>query len=59
MRHPGIGASRRERFWREGVHLLSIIPGDRTVDSRRNKRRSWSTLQGLRVGTSFGEFGQL
>ena len=50
---------KKERFYKECVYLLSRIPGDWTVGSRRNKRRSWSTLQGLRVGTSFMEFRQL
>ena len=47
----------REGF-RERLHLLSKIPGDRTVGFRRGKEQSCSPRQGLHVGTSFGEFPQ-
>ena len=40
------------------VVLLSRIPGDWTVGFRRGKKQSCSPQQGLRVGTSFGEFRQ-
>ena len=43
---------------REGPTSLRI-PGDRAVGSSRAKKQSCSTLQGLRVGTGFGEFRQL
>ena len=39
--------------------LLSRFLGVRTVGSRRSKKQSCSTLQGLRVGTDFVEFRQL
>ena len=44
----------REREW-----LLSRIPVDRTVGSRRSKKESCFTRQGLRVGTNLGEFQQI
>ena len=56
------GETNRERergfLERERLHLLSKIPGDRTVGFRRGKEQSCSPRQGLRVGTSFGEFPQ-
>ena len=42
----------------ERLHLLSKIPGDRTVGFRRGKEQSCSPRQGLHVGTRFGEFRQ-
>ena len=41
------------------MQLLSRFPGFRTVGSRRAKKQSFSTQQGLRVGTGFGEFQKL
>ena len=41
------------------MQLLSRFIGLRTVGSRRAKKQSYSTRQGLRVGTGFGEFRQL
>ena len=41
------------------MQLLSRFPGFRTVGSRRAKKQSCSTRQGLRVGTGFGVFRQL
>ena len=41
------------------VQLLSRFPSFRIVGSHRAKKQSCSTRQGLRVGTSFGEFRQL
>ena len=41
------------------MQLLSRFPGFRTVGSRRAKKQSCSTQQGLCVGTGFGEFRQL
>ena len=41
------------------MQLLSRFPGFRTFGSRRAKKQSCSTLQGLHVGTGFGEFRQL
>ena len=43
---------------RESVHLLSKIPGDRTIKSRRAKRQSFPPLQELRLGIGFVEFRQ-
>ena len=40
-------------------HLSLDFPGDRSGKLRRGKKQSWSTLQGLRVGTNFVEFRQL
>ena len=37
---------------------LSRILGDRTVGFQLDKKQSCSPRQGLRVGTSFGEFQQ-
>ena len=39
--------------------LLSRFLGFQTVDSRRAKKQSCSTRQGLHVGTSFVKFRQL
>ena len=41
---------------REREHLLSKIPGDRTVGFLRAKKESCSTRRGLHVGTDLGEF---
>ena len=41
------------------MKLLSRFPGFWTIGSRRAKKQSCSTRQGLRVGTDFGEFRQL
>ena len=41
------------------MQLLSRFSGVRTVESRRAKKQSCSTREGLRVGTSFVEFRQL
>ena len=41
------------------MQLLSRFPGFQTIGSRRAKKQSCSTRQGLRVGTGFGEFRQL
>ena len=41
------------------MQLLSRLPGFQTVGSRRAKKQSCSTRQGLCVGTNFGEFRQL
>ena len=41
------------------MQLLSRFPGFRTFGSRRVKKQSCSTQQGLRVGTGFVEFRQL
>ena len=41
------------------MQLLSRFPCFRTVGSRRAKKQSCSTLQGLRVDTDFAEFRQL
>ena len=40
-------------------HLLSRIPANRIVGSRRSKKQSCSTRRGLRVDASFVEFRQL
>ena len=59
MREGANGERWRKRgFWRERLHLLSKIPGDRTVGFRRGKEQSCSPRQLLHVGTSFGEFRQ-
>ena len=41
------------------MQLLSRFPGVRTVGSRRAKKQSCYTLQGLRVDTCFVGFRQL
>ena len=41
------------------MHILSRFPGVQTDGSRRSKKQSLSTLQGLRVDTNFVEFRQL
>ena len=41
------------------MQLLSRFSGFRIVGSRRAKKQSCSTQQGLCVGTGFGEFRQL
>ena len=46
-------------FQRERVQLFSRFPGVWTVGSRRSKRQSCSTLQGLHVGIGFVDFRQL
>ena len=46
-------------FFLEREHLLSKIPTDRTVGSRRSKKQSYSTRQGLGVGTDLVELQQL
>ena len=43
----------------EREHLLSRIPVNQTVGSRRSKKESCSTRRGLRVGTNLVEFRQL
>ena len=45
-------------FLSENVRLLSRIVGDPTVGSLRDKKESFSTRRGLRVGTRFWEFPQ-
>ena len=50
---------RKHILERERVQLLPRFFGVQAVGSRRNKRRSWSTLQGLHVDTGFVEFRQL
>ena len=42
----------------ERERLLSKISRDPTVGSLRNKKESFSTWRGLRVGTGFKEFRQ-
>ena len=39
--------------------LLSRFPAIRTVGSRRSKKQSCSTRQGLRLGTDLVEFRQI
>ena len=41
------------------MQLFSRFPGIRTIGSRRAKKQSCSTLQGLRVDIDFVEFRQL
>ena len=41
------------------MQLLSRFPDVRTVGSLRAKKQSCSALQGLLVGTGFGEFRQI
>ena len=41
------------------MQLLSRFPGVQTVGSRRAKKQSCFTLQGLRVDTDFVEFRKL
>ena len=41
------------------MQLLSRFPGVQIVRSRRAKKQSCSTLQGVRVDTDFVEFRQL
>ena len=41
------------------MQLFSRFPDFRIVGSRRAKKQSCYTRQGIRVGTSFGEFRQL
>ena len=48
-----------EGLEREKVQLLSRFPGFRIVGSRRAKKQSCLTLQGLHVGTGFVQFRQL
>ena len=43
----------------EREHLLSRILANRTVGSRRSKKKSCSTRRRLRVGTNLVEFRQL
>ena len=43
---------------RERERLLSKIPGDPTVEILRDKKESYSTPRGQRVGTDFVEFRQ-
>ena len=43
-------------FLLEREHLLSKIPGDRTVGFRRAKKQSGSMQRGLRVDFGFKEF---
>ena len=50
---------RKSDFLREKVQLLSRFLGFWTFGSRRAKRQSCSTRQGLRVSTDFVEFRQL
>ena len=45
-------------FFRERVKLLSRLSCDPTVSSLRDKKESYSTRRGLRVGTGFREFPQ-
>ena len=45
-------------FLLEREHILSKIPGNRTVEILRSKRESRSTRRGQRVGTGFLEFRQ-
>ena len=50
-----------QQKWRlplEKERLLSKFPEDPTVDSRRDKKGSYSTQRGIRVGTRFREFPQ-
>ena len=47
--------NRKEGIFRERVSNFSIIPDDRTVESRGAKRQSCSPGQGLRVDTDFVE----
>ena len=54
---PGYGSGGEEQILEiERVQLLFRFPGDRTVGSRRSKRKSCSTLQGLCMDTDFMEF---
>ena len=41
------------------MQLLSRFPGFQTVSSRRAKKQSCSTRQGLRMNTNFVEFRQI
>ena len=41
------------------MQLLSKFPNFRTAGSRRAKKKSCSTRQGIRVDTAFGEFQKL
>ena len=41
------------------MQIFSRFPGFRIVDSRRAKKQSCSTRQGLRVGIGFVEFRKL
>ena len=41
------------------MQLISRFPDVRTIGSRRAKKQSCSTLQGLRVDTGFMKFQQL
>ena len=43
-------------FSRESLFLLSRIVGDPTVGFLRDKKGSFSTRRGQRVGTGFGSF---
>ena len=47
---------KKKEFWRERHHLLSRFPNDRTGNFRRSKRKSSSSLQGLRIETGVVEF---
>ena len=57
MEHRSQWAAEMEFLERERL-LLSKIPGDPTVGSRRDKKGSCSMRRGLRVGTGFREFSQ-
>ena len=46
-------------FFLEREHLLSKIPANRTVSSRRSKKESCSTRRGLHVEANLVEFRQL
>ena len=41
------------------MKLLSRFPGFRTIGSRRTKKQSCSTWQGLYMGTGFVEFRKI
>ena len=47
---------KREEELSEKISLLSKFSGEQSVESRRDKKQSWSPLQELHVGTGIGEF---
>ena len=47
-----------EFFFLERERLLSSFSANPTVSSLRDKKESYSTRRGLRVGTGFKEFRQ-
>ena len=47
---------KREEELSEKISLLSKFSGEQSVESRQDKKQSWSPLQELQVGTGIGEF---